>query len=112
MVDALDEHIRAFSEHIAAQLELLQEVKQRTLQSQAERMTKNNLRAAPAAKQSTLSARGEMAQSRSYWLFTSDDMKIAEKQKRIQEGRDRLWARKRFDPSRYRQLAEKALAEL
>ena len=112
MVDALDEHIRAFSEHIAAQLELLQEVKQRTLQSQAERMTKNNSRAAPAAKQSTLSARGEMAQSRSYWLFTSDDMKIAEKQKRIQEGRDRLWARKRFDPSRYRQLAEKALAEL
>ncbi|KAF7193498.1 hypothetical protein HII31_05172 [Pseudocercospora fuligena] len=53
-----------------------------------------------------------MPHSRSYWSFVPEDVKVDEKKKRIEEGRQRKWARKRFDPTRYQELAEKALAEL
>ncbi|KXS98143.1 hypothetical protein AC578_9406 [Pseudocercospora eumusae] len=51
-------------------------------------------------------------QSRSYWSFVPGDVKVDEKKKRVEAGRGRKWARKRFDPTRYQELAEKALAEL
>ncbi|KXT08737.1 hypothetical protein AC579_8529 [Pseudocercospora musae] len=51
-------------------------------------------------------------QSSSYWSFVPEDVKVDEKKARIEAGRERKWARKRFDPTRYQELAEKALAEL
>ncbi|KXL41333.1 hypothetical protein M433DRAFT_139075 [Acidomyces richmondensis BFW] len=57
------------------------------------------------------SAKG-LSVARSYWSFKPEEVKIEEKQKRIQEGRARGWRRERFDPKKYRELAEKAMAEL
>ncbi|CAK4031860.1 Hypothetical predicted protein [Lecanosticta acicola] len=62
---------------------------------------------APAAKPP-----GGIQQARSYWSFVPEDLKVTAKQIRIYEGRTRRWERKRFDPTRYRDLCEKALAEL
>lgn len=50
--------------------------------------------------------------ARSYWSSKPEEIKIDEKQQRIREGRARGWRRERFDPRRYRELADKALAEL
>lgn len=55
---------------------------------------------------------GRIQQARSYWSFVPEDVKATEKQQRIQEGRARRWERKRFDARRYRELCEKAMAEL
>jgi hypothetical protein len=57
-----------------------------------------------------------LPQLRSFWALTWEDFKADEKKKRIQEriqdGRERKWAKERFRPEKYRELAEKALAEL
>ncbi|EME79480.1 uncharacterized protein MYCFIDRAFT_183731 [Pseudocercospora fijiensis CIRAD86] len=51
-------------------------------------------------------------QSRSYWSFVPEDVRVDERRKRIEEGRQRKWTKKRFDPTRYQELCVKALAEL
>ena len=50
--------------------------------------------------------------SRSYWSFKPEAVKQEEKKNRLEAGKERKWFRERFDPNPYRDLAEKALAEL
>ena len=40
------------------------------------------------------------------------DVKVAEKERKIEEGRARGWARKRYEAGRCEGLVERALAEL
>ena len=107
-MNPISSHLQALHSQIETHISLLEEAKQRTLTAQAERETKNNMRKVPASK----AAAGGMPQSRSFWLFTPEDMKVAEKQRRMEEGRQRMWMRVRFDPGRYQGLAERALGEL
>ena len=53
-----------------------------------------------------------MPQTRSYWSFTPTDIKADEKRRRVEAGRQRGWVKDRFKAERYRELAERALAEL
>lgn len=55
---------------------------------------------------------GRIQQMRSFWSFEPADVTADEKRRRIQAGRQRGWARERFCPERYQDLAEKAMAEL
>ena len=50
--------------------------------------------------------------SKSFWSFTPANVKLAEKQKKIEEGRARGWQRKRYNPERVEALIDDALAEL
>ena len=103
-------HVIALRGQIETHINLLGEARQRTIAAQADRATKNCMRKVPASRANKLSS--GVPQSRSFWLFTPQDFKVLEKQKRIEDGRQRMWAKPRFDPSRYQGLAEKALAEL
>jgi hypothetical protein len=60
----------------------------------------------------TPSPPGRLQKTRSFWSFVPEDAKKAELQRRIQAGRDRKWARKRFSPERYQNLCEVAMDEL
>jgi hypothetical protein len=60
----------------------------------------------------TPSPPGQLQKTRSFWSFVPQDAKKAELQRRIQAGRERKWARKRFSPERYQNLCEVALEEL
>lgn len=56
----------------------------------------------------------DLRQARSYWSFVPEDVKLAEKQRRMRAGRERQWERKteRFDARKYQDLCERALDEL
>ncbi|KAK4565235.1 hypothetical protein LTR86_003852 [Recurvomyces mirabilis] len=51
-------------------------------------------------------------QSKSYWSFKPEEVRINEKRRRIEDGRSRMWARERFDGRKYGLLAGRALAEI
>ncbi|KAI5365947.1 hypothetical protein Slin14017_G035870 [Septoria linicola] len=53
-----------------------------------------------------------LQKSRSFWSFAPEDQKARKKKERIEAGRERKWKKDRFDPSKYRELCEQALAEL
>ncbi|KAK3719027.1 hypothetical protein LTR37_004590 [Vermiconidia calcicola] len=109
-------HLQAMRTQLNSHIKLLQDAKQKTLDIQTERSA---ARAAPGMGGRVISLNGasgatskQLPQSRSYWSFQPQDLKAAEKFKRIEDGRNRGWSRRRFEPLRYRELAEAALAEL
>lgn len=108
---AFTEHLNAFRMQIDKHIDLLHQARLRTSAAQAERAVRNNFRKVPAEKASRLSG-GRLQQGRSFWLFTPQDIKAMDKQRRIEDGRQRMWSKPRFDPTRYQELADKALAEL
>lgn len=122
-VSHLDQHVLGMHEQLLTHLEMLRELKQNTLQAQAERASVRATSAPTSQIVHCDKEKGErrafsslsgnkMPQSRSYWSFTPPEVKQTEKQKRIEAGRGRDWERVRFQPGRYVQLAERALSEL
>lgn len=110
----VDAHLQAMRKQLHSHTKLLQEAKQRTLDQQAERLSAHlNLRKTNKfSSASEVLRSSKLQQSMSYWSFTPEDQKVLEKQRRIQAGRDRGWARARFDPTRYDRIADAALSEL
>ena len=116
-LDSLDEHLKGMQIQLESHVGLLQDAKQRTLDLQNERAATTRPPPKKGGKLGAIiDAAGAKNQrpppSRSYWSFTPENIKVVEKQKRIEAARGRGWARKRFDPTRYTELAEKALADL
>lgn len=103
-VQQLAAHIEGMRSQLETHIRLLQDAKQQTIKIQSERAV---ARMAPMAMTDR-----RIQQSHSFWSFTPVDIKAIERQRRIEAGRKRGWMRARFDPTRYRRLAEKALAEL
>lgn len=111
----LSEHLEGMRVQLETHIKLLQEAKGQAIRIQSERAA---ARLRPT-KQGRLTALFDAAatdkkvqQSPSFWSFTPSDVKAIETQRRVEAGRERGWVRVRFDPTRYRQLAETALAEL
>lgn len=115
-VSVVEAHFSGVHSQLESHIKLAHEEKERILRIQAER--------AAARKDPTLgggltafldatSAKDKrIQQTHSYWSFTPEDVKVLEKQRRIVAGRKRGWMRARFDPTRYQELADKAVAEL
>ena len=113
---AVTEHVECVRVQLESHIKLLDEAKQRILATQADRAAKG-----PAPnKRGTLAAlidaanenNKRMPQTRSYWSFTPEDVKLLERKKWIEIGRDRGWTKERFEPARYAALADAALAEI
>lgn len=100
----LSEHLDGMRMQINTHINLLRRAKLATTVAQAERASRSQ---APA-----LAPQKRLPKSKSFWSFTPADVKIAEKEKKIEEGRARGWARKRYDPGKCEVLVENALAEL
>ena len=100
----LSEHIDGMRKQINTHINLLRRARLATTIAQAERASRSQ---APA-----LAPQRRLPKSKSFWSFTPADVKIAEKERKIEEGRARGWARKRYDPRRCEALVENALAEL
>ncbi len=106
-------HLQAMRTQIQSHLRLLRVAKLKTSDAQAERSlahATNDRRAKEIAKSKT-NERG-LASGPSYWSFSPEDVRVVEKQNRIQAARAREWKRERFDPRRYQELADAAIAEL
>jgi hypothetical protein len=124
----LEDHLTAMYTQLQTHIRLLQHAKLSTTIAQAERAARSapttgtplgsvgnrsgvfNARSPAGSLKGT--PKGSLAQSRSFWSFTPVDVKVADKQKRLEAGRARKWQRERFRPEKYQDLAEKALAEL
>jgi hypothetical protein len=100
----LSEHLDGMRKQINTHINLLRRAKLATTVAQAERASRAQ---APA-----LAPQKRIPKSKSFWSFTPTDVKIAEKERKIEEGRARGWVRKRYDPWKYEALVENALAEL
>ncbi|KAM0706865.1 hypothetical protein Q7P35_006195 [Cladosporium inversicolor] len=100
----LSEHIDGMHKQINTHINLLRRAKLATTVAQAARASR--------AQAPTLAPQKRLPKSKSFWSFIPADVKIAEKEKKIEEGRARGWARKRYDPRKYEALVENALAEL
>ena len=115
-VHATAEHLKGMRSQLETHIKLLREAKQRTQDVQAERAAARKAPNRGGQLTAFLDASGtrnrRIQQSQSYWSFTPEDIKLIEKQKRIQDGRRRGWMRARFDPTRYSNLADRAMAEL
>ncbi|KAK3713255.1 hypothetical protein LTR37_008688 [Vermiconidia calcicola] len=109
-------HLQAMRTQLNSHIKLLQDTKQKTLDIHVERSTARAVPGTGGRANSDIDASRatsrQLPQSRSYWSFQPQDLKAVEKFKRIEDGRNRGWSRKRFEPLRYRELAEVALAEL
>jgi hypothetical protein len=100
----LSEHLDGMRRQINTHINLLRRAKLATTVAQAERASRANTpRQAPQKR---------VPQSKSFWSFTPESIQVAEKEKKIKEGRARGWARKRYDPRKYEALIDSALAEL
>ena len=101
----LSEHLAAMHTQITTHINLLRRAKLATTIAQAERASRSQAPAlAPPQKR--------IPKSKSFWSFTPVDVKVAEKERKIEEGRARGWARKRYEAGRCVGLVERALAEL
>lgn len=100
----LAEHLTGMHAQIKTHITLLQRAALATTIAQAER-----------ASRLTKSSKSPMTRpphSKSFWSFTPVDVRVDDRQKRIEEGRARGWERQRYRSERYQALAEKALEEL
>ena len=100
----LSEHLNGMRAQINTHINLLRQTKLATTVAQAAR--------AARAQAPALAPQRRIPKSKSFWSFTPADVKMAEKEKKIEEGRAREWARKRYDLGKYDALVENALAEL
>ncbi|KAK6440401.1 hypothetical protein LTR95_003375 [Oleoguttula sp. CCFEE 5521] len=119
----VESQLDAFCTQLQTHLRLVQTARLKTTIAQAQRSARTGptvgtpLARIPRGKQMRISepktpATKGVAQSSSFWSFTPAHVQASEKQKRIEEGRARSWRRHKFDAGRYRDLAERALAEL
>lgn len=130
---AVNEHLTAMRAQLSSHLAMLEKAKQATLSAQAANRAERACATAPTtgtplapvpasidgsvSRPSSSSSKhdsvvsGDGKRGRSYWPGVAESVK-AEKQKRLEAGRKRGWARERFRAERYRELAERALAEL
>ncbi|KAM3420303.1 hypothetical protein BST61_g3587 [Cercospora zeina] len=68
----------------------------------------NRILASPSGS----SRQKSLKKNRSFWSFAPEDQRARKKKERIEAGRARRWTRERFDPTKYQNLCEQALAEL
>lgn len=100
----LEEQFDGIHTQVKTHIDLLHRAKLATMNAQAERAARvNNKKHSPQMS---------IPHSKSFWSFTPVNVKLAEKQKKIEEGRARGWQRKRYDPERCEALIDNALAEL
>ncbi|KAH0369294.1 hypothetical protein KCU65_g3403, partial [Aureobasidium melanogenum] len=99
-------HLAALHAQISTHLHQLLDLKQSTTMEQEERVRRQS------GSTSNTKANTRLPQSRSFWSFKDPETENQEKQTRIEEGRARGWKWERFEPKRYEELAENALAEL
>jgi hypothetical protein len=95
----LAEHLAGMLTQIKTHITLLQQATLATSVAQAERA-------------SSYSPVTQPPHSKSFWSFTTADIKVADRQKKIEEGRARGWERQRYRSERYQALAEKAEKKL
>jgi len=100
----LSEHLDGMRVQLTTHINLLRQAKLATTAAQAKRASRAQAPAHAPQKR--------LPKSKSFWSFTPVDVKMAEKERKIEEGRARAWARKRYDPRKYEALVENALAEL
>jgi hypothetical protein len=100
----LSEHLDGMHTQIKTHIGLLHRAKLATTVAQADRACRS--------RTSGYTPRKRMPQSKSFWSFTPVNVKLAERQKKIEEGRASGWQRKRYKPERYDALVDNALAEL
>ncbi|KAK4630822.1 uncharacterized protein CLAFUR5_08047 [Fulvia fulva] len=118
------DHLRAMRTQLESHIVMVQQAQDKLRQVQTERRaqratqparSKNTARdyfSSPAQLSPKDNSVVRLQQARSFWSFIPEDIKADEKKRRIQAGRDRGWKKERFQPGRYRDLCEKALAEL
>ncbi|KAK5172237.1 uncharacterized protein LTR77_003875 [Saxophila tyrrhenica] len=116
----LEEHLHALQTQIHTHIRLLQTAQQRTLEAKAARTLahesmfkgqRGQARARGSGSGSEMAGK-RMLSERSYWSFTTEEVRQVEKRNRILAAKVRGWRRERFDGERYRELAARALAEL
>lgn len=104
----LAEHLAGMDTQIKTHITLLQQATLATTIAQAERASRLT-----ASSQSPVT---RVPHSKSFWSFTTVDVKVDEKladrQKKIEDGRARQWERQRYRSERYQALAENAEKEL
>jgi hypothetical protein len=103
-LNRLPEHLDGMRMQLTTHINLLHRAKLATTVAQAKRASRAQAPAHASQKR--------LPKSKSFWSFTPVDVKVAEKERKIEEGRARAWARKRYDPRKYEALVENALAEL
>ena len=115
-IGLLSDHLHGMRRQLESHIKLLQDTRQQTLNIQAERSAARADPRKSGKLTALIDAAGTKNQhtppSVNYWSFTPEDVKVLELQKRVEAGRARVWRRKRFEPGRYMELAEAALAEL
>jgi hypothetical protein len=100
----LSEHLEGMHTQIKTHFGLLHRAKLATTVAQADRACRSRI--------SGYTPQKRMPQSKSFWSFTPVNVKLAERQKKIEEGRASGWQRKRYKPERHDALVDNALAEL
>jgi hypothetical protein len=100
----LSEHLEGMHTQIKTHIGLLHRAKLATTVAQADRACR--------ARTSGYTPQKRMPQSKSFWSFTPVNVKLAERQKKIEQGRASGWERKRYSPEKYDALVDNALAEL
>ncbi|KAK0260126.1 Glycoside hydrolase, 38 vacuolar alpha mannosidase [Friedmanniomyces endolithicus] len=121
-----DIHVQAMRTQLATHLRLLAQETQRTLTAQSKRATErastapttgtplapvrgsldgagagiSRLSSSGSKQDSVLGESKRLSASRSYWSFTPVDVKAEGMRKRVKEGRERGWARERFERER------------
>ena len=97
-------HLEGMRTQINTHITLLRRAKLATTVAQAERASR--------AKGSRHAPQTRVPHSKSFWSFKPEDVQMAEKEKKIEEGRGRGWARKRYNSEHCDSLIDNALAEL
>lgn len=103
---AYSAHLTAIHIQLTTHLHHLLDLKQSTIAEQEERARRQS------EPTSNTKIATKLPQSRSFWSFKDEEAEKKEKMTRIEEGRARGWNTARFEPKRYVELAEDALAEL
>ncbi|CAD0098523.1 unnamed protein product, partial [Aureobasidium mustum] len=101
-------HLAALHVQITTHLHQLLDLKQSTTTEQEERVRRQS----GSTSSASAKANTRLPQSRSFWSFKDAEAEKQEKQARIKEGRARGWKSERFEPKKYKELAENALTEL
>ena len=111
----VEHHLEGLRTQLQRHIELLEQQKQHILKARVERekARDNPTNAGRLTALTYASATDRRVQeSCSFFASTPQQMKAIALQRRVEAGRERGWTRARFDPIRYRELADKALAEL
>jgi len=111
----VEHHLEGLRTQLQRHIELLEQHKEQIIRTRLEReKARNNSTNAGRLTALTYASATDrrVQESCSFFASTPQQMKAIALQRRVEAGRERGWTRARFDPTRYRELAEKALAEL